>query len=381
MNTLQKHLCLKRPNFQINPKQSFEDAKLYFGKDQNQQTISAITRGYLAGYVPRVYIFGNYGTGKTHLLYHLKHHFDNDKSGLSVVAFVITVEAESRTRYQALHKRMIDAIGVERLEKAYQEYGFQGGDRDARFRELFPDPNLLLVMQLMQAGPANRTLAWRWLTGERLSASEQAQLGVTSSLTETGDLVEVLISLGELFRRTGSRLLFLIDEGEALHNVTNGDAQRSWHDAFRRLSDSNDNQSTGWIMTFFQTLNDQPPVFMLEGDIMTRLGQGGQVMLPTLAQVEVEKFLRDLLGAFIDHDCATKTLQELKAKGDADIYPFAEAGFRAFLNHAAHAPENSIPRTIIRALTACALDALSSDVRIFDSDLVDRIVPQEFAEP
>jgi hypothetical protein len=382
MRTLQEQLCLNRANFQINPKQSYEDAKLYFGKDSNEELIRDIRRGYLAGYVPRIYIYGNYGTGKTHLLYHLKHYFDTEGgTPLKVKPFVVQVEAESRTRYQALHKKLLDAIGLENLEKAYQEYGFQAGaERQAKFRELFPDPNLFLVLQLMQAGPANRTLAWRWLTGERLSASEQSQLGVTSSLTETGDLVETLISIGELFKRTGSHVLFLIDEGEGLHNVTNSDSQRSWHDAFRRLADPNDNQSIGWMLTFYQTLNDQPPTFMFEGDITSRLGRGGQVPLPTLAPVEVESFLKDLLVAFVNHTCAATVISEAGGTGNVELYPFTQSGFKAFIDQAASVPENSIPRTILRAVTSCALEALTSDQRFFDADLVTRIVPAEFAE-
>jgi hypothetical protein len=232
------------------------------------------------------------------------------------------------------------------------------------------------------AGPALRTLAWRWLTGERLSAAEQAQLGVTAALTETGDLVEVLIAVGELFKRTKKRLLFLIDEGEGLHNVTNPDAQRSWHDAFRRLADSNDNQSVGWILTFYQTLNDQPPLFMMEGDITTRLGRTGQVELPVLQSVEVRDFLRDLLASFVDHDCAIAKLADLGVtdESERDVYPFMKDGLDAFVENAALVPGNAIPRTILRALTACGLEALANGAQVFDANLVNDVAPAEFAE-
>lgn len=382
MKTLQDHLCLVRENFQINPKQSFEDAQLFFGKNENEKLIRAIEQGYLAGLVPRVYIFGQYGTGKTHLLYNLKHHFENDPNEFGIVPLVVQVEAESKTRFQALHKRMLDAVGSEAVEQAYQEYGFGGGDREARFRELFPNANLRQAMQALLAGPALQGLAWRWLTGEPFSAAEQSQLGVTTGLKETGDLVEVLIALGELFKRTGKRLLFLVDEGEGLHNVTNADSQRSWHDAFRRLADSNDNQSVGWIITFYLTLNDLPPLFMTEGDITTRLGQTGQVELPVLAPVEVEEFLRDLLGAFVDHECAKAKLSEVGVDDPDDValFPFTKDGMEAFVETAASVPGNAIPRTILRALTSCALESLASDEQLFTATLVNDVAPSEFSE-
>ena len=90
-------------------------------------------------------------------------------------------------------------------------------------------------------------------------------------LVETGDLVDVLVTVGELFKRIGQHILFLVDEGENLHAVSNADAQRSWHDAFRRLADQNDNQSLGWIMTFYETIHEGAPPFMFEGDITSVL--------------------------------------------------------------------------------------------------------------
>lgn len=381
MNTLQEHLCLRRPNFQLNPKQSFEDASLFFGQQRNQEFISRVELGYMAGHVPRIYLFGGYGTGKTHLLYHLKYHFETTLEPMRVLPFVVQAEAESKTRYQALHKRMLDALSLTRLEKAYVDYNLSlGDDRESKLRELFSDDNLYQAMQLLMAGPANKTLAWRWLTGERLSVPDQGNLGVTSNLTETGDLVELLVVIGELFKRSGQHLLFLVDESEALHNVSQGDAGRSWHDAFRRLADHNDNQSVGWILSFYTTMQEEPPTFMMEGDITTRLGKEGLLTLEPLGSVEVKKFLSDLLAAFVDRDAADS---RIKAKGldtTIELYPFTKSGMSQFVQHASADPHNSIPRTILGALTACALEALRSSTNVFDAELVDRVVPPEFAD-
>lgn len=380
MKSLKEHFCLNRENFQINPKQSIHDALLFFGKDKNQELIDGIVRGYAAGYVPRIYLFGNYGTGKTHLLYHLKHHFEA-AADYGVVPIVVQVEAESRTRFQSLHKRLLDGIGTERLEKAYQDYVIAVGleNRETKLGELFTDPNLYKVIQLIQTGPAMKNLAWRWLTGERLSASEQSQLGVTTSVSETGELVDILVVIGELFKRTNRRLLFLIDEGEALHNVSNADSQGSWHDAFRRLADSNDNQSVGWILAVYRTLNNDPPRFMMEADITTRLGRGGLISLEPLAKIEVRQFLTDLLTEFVDQDCAASKLKAAKLPS-TKLFPLADAALDAFVAHAAQAPESAIPRTILKALTACALEALDDDAVVIDVAAVDRVAPAEFLE-
>jgi hypothetical protein len=379
LQTLQDYLCLNRPNFQINPKQSFQDASLYFGKARNEEIIADIETGYLAGYMPRVYVFGNYGSGKTHLLFHLKHHFEHSDGALKVVPMVVQVEAESKTRYQALHKRFMEALGIERVQKAYMDYRFKGDDPEGRFLELFGQ-NTYTVMQLLNAGPTMAPLAWRWLCGERLSVKEQQDLGVTAFPTDTGELVDLLVTIGELFKKTDQHLLFLVDESEALHYVTNADSQSSWHEAFRRLADTNDNQSIGWVVTFYATINAEAPVFMLQGDITTRLGTGGQIVLEPLVSVEVKGFLTDLLRAFVDPAKAAALIAEDALPTTADIYPFTEDGLAAFVQHAGAAQENAIPRTILRALTACALEALRKKKRLLDKALVDMTVPNEFAE-
>jgi len=376
--TLQQHLCLTRPNFQINPKQSFEDASLYFGEDRNEKMILEIETGYMAGFMPRIYVMGQYGTGKTHLLYHLKHHFS--KSAL-VMPFVVQVEAESKTRYQSLHKKLLDAMGLTLVEKTYRDFAHEAGaGRDVAFAEIFPDPNLQKVMQILPSGPALQSLAWRWLIGDKLTSGEQQNLGVTTSASETGELVQILVSIGELFRRCKKNLLFLIDEGEALHNVTNHDAQRSWHDGFKRLAESNDNQSVGWILSFYTALQDEPPTFMFEGDITTRLGRKGVVRLEPLLPVQVEDFLRDLLKAFVDKECAKKRIESLKLDTKPEIYPFTDEGLVAFVNHAKVAADQAIPRNILKAMTACALETLRGDKALIDGALVDKVAPQEFTE-
>lgn len=381
MSALQQHLCLNRANFAINPKQSFDDAELFFGQSRNKEIIKKIETGYLAGYIPRIYLYGNYGTGKTHLLYHLKHHFDNHKEPINVLAIVVQMQVETKSRYQTLHKKMLEAIGIEVMKDAYLSYAAQLGlDREAKLHELFPEANTYTAMQLLPSGKMLQTLSWRWLSGEKLSNADLQNLGVTSNLDDTGELVAVLVHIGELFKRTGRHLLFLVDESEGLHVVTQEDARRSWHDAFRRLSDQQDNQSIGWILTFYTVMANEPPPFMMEADIVTRLGREGMVTLDPLAPVEVRKFLFDLLAAFIDRDCAKERIAEQSLATTAELFPFTESGLDAFIAHAETAPELMIPRVILKAVTALALEALREGHAVFDADLVEAVVPQEFAD-
>jgi hypothetical protein len=99
-----------------------------------------------------------------------------------------------------------------------------------------------------------------------------------------------------------------------------------------------------------------------------------------LQPVQVKEFLVDLLKAFIDKGCAEEAIEAGNLKVPLTHYPFTDAGLEAFVEHSGAAPENAIPRTILRALTSCALEALRRDTRVLDAPLVNEVVPAEFTE-
>lgn len=383
VSTLQEHFNLNRASFQLNPKVSAEDRKLFFGSDFNIERIRDIENSYLAGEVPRFYMYGTYGTGKTHLLYHLKDHFERNSDPVQVLPLIVQVEALGSTRFHSLHRRMLDAVSMDRLAHALGRFQASIADyaeMQLKFATLFPNENQRNAMAMLRSTQANRTLAWKWLAGERLSASEQQVLAVTTSQLETGELVELLVAIGELFILGGERLLFLIDEAESLHNVTNGDAQTSWHDAFRRLA-GEDNHSVGWILAFYETPTQTPPGFMTQGDILDRLGDRGVMRLEALPQLVLRKFLSDLLTDFVITERAVAAIKKHGLDTEVGVYPFTRDGFEAFLDEAKNDPDRAIPRTIIRAVTSCAIEALRKGQDGIGPETVREKAPAEFRPP
>jgi hypothetical protein len=381
MASLKEHFCLTRNNFLLNPKASEADRDLFFGTNRNHEIVTDIENRYLAGDVARYYIYGNYGTGKTHLLYHLKAHFEQHDDVVNIRPYIVQVEAQSGSRYQSLHRRMLDAIGVTDLERAFSQFVAQISDYDERHSQLldlFPSENAVNAMGFLQSSQQNRTLAWRWLSGEKLSSPEQQQLAVTSILSDTGDLVDLMTAIGELFRANDENLLFLIDESESIHNVSNRDAQISWHDAFRRLA-GEDNQSVGFMLTFYTNPSYPPPAFLEEGDITTRLGEYGIIRLEAMETPELQKFLKDLLREFVDKDLAEAVIAAKSLDTEHGVYPFDRDGYSAFAEEAQNHPDRTIPRTIIRAITASAIEALRTGADLINAEIVDQKGREEFS--
>ena len=132
-------------------------------------------------------------------------------------------------------------------------------------------------------------------------------------------------------------------------------------------------------MTFFATDNDEPPQFTRDGDIMDRLGDRGILLREPLEPVAVDKFLKDLFDAFVDKDIAKSKIEDGGLESDLATYPFTRDGYLAFTTEAAADPARSIPRTIIRGLTSCAIEALRKGEPAISDQIVAERAPQEFS--
>jgi DNA replication protein DnaC len=67
--------CLNgRDSFTIDPKINPEDARFYFGRDEISRRIKKQLRiSFVEPGVPKMVVYGSYGSGKTQTLYHLRH--------------------------------------------------------------------------------------------------------------------------------------------------------------------------------------------------------------------------------------------------------------------------------------------------------------------
>src|SRR5205823_351922 len=65
--------CLKRrESFTIDPKINRDDASFYFGRDEKIKTIKAqLRRAFVEPGVPKMIIYGSFGSGKTQTLFHV----------------------------------------------------------------------------------------------------------------------------------------------------------------------------------------------------------------------------------------------------------------------------------------------------------------------
>lgn len=375
MTDLATRFHLSRPDrgFEISPWDS-EDAKIYFGdKTLNQELRKRIEAGYSLGRPPKIYLQGRWGAGKTHHLYHLKYVLESE--GLPSVKSFITpylqIECDTETEYQYLHRKMLNALGLLTIKDAVSNFLMaQGAGRPAAQSQMFGSPNLIVATQVLSIG--DDQLAWRWMSGEKLSAAELKSLNVTSSLEDTSELVDVMVRIGRLLRHEGKNVLFFIDEGEGLKNVSKPNAQTSWHDGFKNLAD-NANNSVGFVLAIFVDNNNPSPEFINEDDIIRRIGQKNILNIEPFSQPQqVLPFLQDLLKSRIK----LEELETLPASVSKASYPFETDAMDLFVNEMLHGAVSATPSKIIEAVSECAWEAHTRDQNAISAEVVQDVVPR-----
>lgn len=372
--SLSEVFCLKegRKNFQINVRSSAEDRSVYFGQNRlNEELTQDIRDRYAMGFPPKKFIYGLYGAGKTHTLYNMVYQLVESPSasdfGYVVKCPIIEGEFRKKTGFDYLHGQIMEAIGLENIKSLVQR--FLQNNATQNLSELllsrFRYSNISKAIHNLGLGAQDVTI-WKWLTGGKLGTGELTTLGLTKNIDTTEEMTTIIAEVGKMFNAEDTYYLFMLDELEGLKNVTDDDAQRSFHDAFRKLA-SDENDSVGFIVSIYAGQEDDIPDFIWESDITNRIGRDNIHDIRYLHEEgAVELFLSDLFQLTIDPDLKTQGESEGTIPPGLNWYPFIDAAKDQFVNDAISAVTASLPRNIIRAVNECALQALRRDSRVIE---------------
>ena len=228
--------CLKeRLNFTIDPQINPGDARYYFGRDDIKERLQRqLRRSFIAPGVPKLMVYGPYGSGKTQTLFYLEHYLKTETpSSCQEVPHILYVAVEMRSNSTAghLHMQILEALGKETVAQWVRKLFDQVSKLDVALQDLIDDPNIVLALKELRAAGDSTFAAWRWLSGQGLKTTELSGLSLTRNLGDVGagDLVNALVAIGSLAGRVGEKLIFLLDEFEEVQNVRAGDASESIH--------------------------------------------------------------------------------------------------------------------------------------------------------
>lgn len=378
--------CLKdRLNFTIDPQVNSQDSQYYFGRNDIRERLQTqLRRSFIAPGIPKMMVWGSYGSGKTQTLFYLDHFLKtqtpNSAKGVPHTLY-LTIEVRSNATAANFHMQLMEALGKDAVAKWVRSLFDGSSDFDKILLDLVEgDPNIFLALRELRATGESSFTAWRWLTGQLLKTNELNALGITRNLGEVGstDLVNALVSIGNMASRVGEKLIFLVDELEQLQNVRTGDATESIHHYLRKLAEPT-NASVGFLFGFKADVLDDAPEMLRRPDIQGRIGASNYIDIPNLPAVaDVKLFMRELLkNLTIEEQVDVK----IKADGlntEVGLFPFERNAFELLADYATQDNSRSLPRYIITAINECAIQAWDEGKTIIDDVVVNQVAPYVF---
>jgi hypothetical protein len=380
--------CLKdRQNFTIDPQVNPSDARYYFGRNDIRDRLQRqIRRSFIAPGIPKMMVWGPYGSGKTQTLFYLEHYLKTSPppsaNGIPHTLYV-TIEIRSNSTAGHLHMQLLESLGKETVAKWVRKLFESSSNLDDELKKLTvdEDPNIVLALKELRAAGDSTFIAWRWLTGQSLKGAELNGLQLTRNLGEVGagDMVNVLVTVGNLANRAGEKLIFLLDELEELQNVKAGDAAESIHQYLRRLSDQK-NASVGFLIGFKADVIDDAPEILRRGDITGRITPSNYVDIPPLPAIaDVKTFVGELLRNLTDEQKVKDRIAQQNLSSQHGRFPFTENAFDLLADYAAQDPTRALPRNIINAINECAIQAWDDQKPLVDDAIVNSVAQFVFA--
>ena len=379
--------CLMaRESFTVDPVIYPSDAQFYFGRsDIKAQLLAQINKSFIDPGIPKIVLFGAYGSGKTQTLHHIDYLVANaPPRSLHHKARPVHVVLEmgSKSTHKEWHLQLMEALSrdtvIEWVDRAFDK----AADWDKFLKRTLREPNLVQAVKNLRGGGEPPLTAWKWLSGQKLSASELQRLNLTRSLGDvgSGDMVNALAALGRLATESSNeKLIFLMDEAESFRNIRDNDAVESVHNYLRRLAEPQ-NSSLGFVISTFANIEDDMPPIITRQDVRSRIGAINYMEIPPLPSVEdVKAFLDELLRDLIDQDVAEVRIQEKGLKSTRETYPFEAEAFDLLCDYASQDPIKTLPRNIIHAVNECAISAWDVDKLIVDTDIIHEVAPLVFS--
>jgi len=377
--------CLnERDSFTIDPQINSEDAQFYFGRATKLKELQTqLRKGFIDPGVPKIFIYGSFGSGKTQTLYNLAYYLQHDPPKslqLKPAIIHVVLDMQSKSSHLDWHLQLMEALGKERVSRWIDDLFSKVPSLDEALTSLLSDYNIINAVKNLRGGGDMPMLAWRWLAGHRLSPAELQRLQLTRNSGDigAGDMVKVLVGLGHLAEKNDEKLIFFMDEVEQFTNITNADCFEAVHNYLRQLSEQK-NSSVGFIMSSYGLTDDDMPRMMVRGDIRNRIGAINYIEIPPLPSVEdIRTFICELLLNFIDRKAAEEKIQQQGLAVSLDTYPFDADAFEKLCDYASQDPTKALPRNIIKSINECAISAWDVEKAVIDVEIVNEIASLVF---
>jgi len=385
-----KDYGLSRPSFQLNPEL---DCKIFAGrKDVKKKLEGRIRRGLATNTSVHTFVYGDYGSGKTHTL-HYFHQYVSEQHGVEILPiFVAQPQIDARSTPSHLFRSIITAISPVEIFELFSKIW------DAHQNELQQHTELYRRISILQKHTKNRDLSYvihkyiisrpaenysviKWLSGERCTSKEKQTLGVISDNSDPNIAIRTLLSLFQLFNKYENKyILLLLDELEKL-DVLSHKKLLDFESFFRQLVSEQHGIATVMAQSAEQSLEDGVEIFLGDTAVGSRIGypQNYIWLKPFDDPDDATEFMKELIEQLRPTDFDISQLIE-RAKAETeetvqeDFFPFTEEATALLFQALFEAGSRLFPRNIENAATQCLGEAMSKNKRIITSEEVSEVM-------
>jgi Cdc6-like AAA superfamily ATPase len=318
------------------------DRKLFFTRHEIEQHLkSRLARAFRTESPPKMVLYGDWGAGKTHTMRHLQYEIEKAAPN-SVVVFVELPDITKKATFQIAHAALLDALGVDRAKGWLMQYQtIHQENTKKQIQELTQSGDIAIAFaNLVGFGEASR-IAWDWLRGVKLSATDARMVNLPPALDQSGHMVKVLQMFGKIAREVDNAMVVLmLDEATKLDGVKDDDSEAHWTNAFKLLADDN-NKDVGIIVSISVIdLNDLAEP-LHDQQVMSRFGHSNYVRLNNLSEDECRDFISHLVQAWVDDEARTQISDAFDSQRDGEMlstesFPFTAEGLATAANYAAY---------------------------------------------
>lgn len=398
MPSLKDYFHLTKDAFDIDPKR---DADVYFGYEPLQERLlNRLASDFVQQrHVPKFFIFGRYGSGKTHSLAHIQYVLTNDPRFLADFPSTEPLLTEvpplkAKESWKKIHQHLLDEIGRTLIKEAVQAIlttpnftGDVAADLRAAGALRFGDTSLqnsqAQIFRNLLFGGLQETISWEWLKGKVLTADQASTLNTETNLSETSDFVAALLNVSALvWAGLRKKIVILLDEAEMVRSITNADSHQEFTWALRRLME-NENDVLGLVVGFQQEggMEAAPPVFS-DDAVRTRVGgDSGFIDLGELVAEpsDVKDFIVAVLARLVDQVAAKSTIDTQELPTEPEHFPFTPEAIDRIAEYITEDPERKSPREIKNLMSSAVVAAWlrgrdTGATQLVDSDLLEAVL-------
>jgi len=360
--------------------------------DVKKKLEGRIRRGLATNTSVHTFIYGDYGSGKTHTL-HYFHRYVSEQHGVEVLPiFVPQPQVDARSTPSDLFRSIITAISPVEIFELLSKIWDTHQDELQQHTELYKRISVLqkhvqnrdlsyVLYKYIISRPAEDYTVIKWLSGERCTSKEKQMLGVISDNSDPNIAIRTLLTLFRLFNKYEQKyMLLLLDELETLR-VLSRRKLVDFETFFRQLVSEQHGIATVMAQSVEQTLEDGIVIFLGTSPVGSRIGypQNYVFLKPFDDPADVMGFMKELIAQLRPADV---NLSELvgKAKKETgetvqeDLFPFTEEALDLMCQSILESGPSLFPRNIQNAATQCLGEAMSQNKGIITTDEVSEVM-------